>query len=46
MRWSSRCHPPEDAAAFTFTQGQYLTFRRDFDGQEIRRTYSICSGPR
>jgi ring-1,2-phenylacetyl-CoA epoxidase subunit PaaE len=35
--------PPEDAD-FTFRPGQYLTFRRDFDGQEIRRTYSICSG--
>lgn len=35
---------PEAADAFAFTQGQYLTFRRDFDGQEIRRSYSICSG--
>lgn len=32
------------ADAFDFTQGQYLTFRRDFDGQEIRRSYSICAG--
>ena len=29
---------------FDFTQGQYLTFRRDFDGQELRRSYSICAG--
>ncbi|KIT16777.1 2Fe-2S iron-sulfur cluster-binding protein [Jannaschia aquimarina] len=29
---------------FDFTQGQYLTFRRDFDGTEIRRSYSICVG--
>lgn len=36
---------PDDAAqAFDFTQGQYLTFRRDFDGQELRRSYSICAG--
>ncbi|MDO5603533.1 MAG: 1,2-phenylacetyl-CoA epoxidase subunit PaaE [Paracoccus sp. (in: a-proteobacteria)] len=34
----------EDAAAFDFTQGQYLTFRRDFDGEELRRSYSICAG--
>jgi ring-1,2-phenylacetyl-CoA epoxidase subunit PaaE len=34
---------PEDAAAFAFTQGQYLTFKRDFDGVELRRNYSICS---
>ncbi len=32
------------ADAFDFTQGQYLTFRRDFDGQELRRNYSICAG--
>ena len=35
---------PGDAARFAFIQGQYLTFRKDFDGQEIRRSYSICSG--
>jgi ring-1,2-phenylacetyl-CoA epoxidase subunit PaaE len=34
----------EDRAHFAFTQGQYLTFRRDFDGVELRRSYSICSG--
>ncbi|PSL22006.1 2Fe-2S iron-sulfur cluster-binding protein [Shimia abyssi] len=31
-------------ADFDFTQGQYLTFRRDFDGEELRRSYSICAG--
>ena len=35
---------PEDPAAFDFIQGQYLTFRRDFDGEELRRSYSICAG--
>ncbi|WP_180900009.1 1,2-phenylacetyl-CoA epoxidase subunit PaaE [Martelella soudanensis] len=34
----------EDAGAFGFTQGQYLTFRRLFDGEEVRRSYSICAG--
>lgn len=29
---------------FDFIQGQYLTFRQDFDGTEVRRSYSICSG--
>ena len=29
----------EDAAAFAFTQGQYLTFRRDFDGDRDRRDF-------
>lgn len=33
-----------DGGDFSFTQGQYLTFRRDFDGTELRRSYSICSG--
>ncbi|MCV2887886.1 1,2-phenylacetyl-CoA epoxidase subunit PaaE [Ruegeria aquimaris] len=32
------------ASEFDFTQGQYLTFRRTFDGEELRRSYSICSG--
>ena len=37
--------PPADAAeAFRFIQGQYLTFRRAFDGEELRRSYSICAG--
>ena len=35
---------PEDMDAFTFTQGQYLTFKQDFDGTELRRNYSICTG--
>jgi ring-1,2-phenylacetyl-CoA epoxidase subunit PaaE len=34
----------EDRDRFAFTQGQYLTFRRAFDGEELRRSYSICSG--
>lgn len=33
-----------DEAAFDFIQGQYLTFRRKFDGEELRRSYSICAG--
>ena len=35
---------PENGADFSFVQGQYLTFRRDFDGEELRRSYSICAG--
>ncbi len=34
----------DDRTLFDFTQGQYLTFRRTFDGQELRRSYSICAG--
>ena len=29
---------------FDFIQGQYLTIRKEFDGTEVRRSYSICSG--
>ena len=28
---------------FNFVQGQYLTLRTKIDGQEVRRSYSICS---
>lgn len=35
---------PDDPEAFRFAPGQYLTFRRNFDGEEIRRAYSICAG--
>jgi ring-1,2-phenylacetyl-CoA epoxidase subunit PaaE len=35
---------PEDVDRFGFIQGQYLTFRREFDGEELRRSYSICAG--
>lgn len=33
----------EDAALFRYKQGQYLTFKKAFDGEELRRSYSICS---
>jgi ring-1,2-phenylacetyl-CoA epoxidase subunit PaaE len=35
--------PDEHAEAFRFRQGQYLTFRAQLDGEEVRRSYSICS---
>ena len=35
---------PEDPEKFAFIQGQYLTFKQDFDGTELRRNYSICAG--
>ncbi len=35
---------PDNPDAFDFTQGQYLTFKQDFDGTELRRNYSICAG--
>lgn len=30
---------------FTFVPGQYLTLKKEIDGLEIRRSYSICSSP-
>ena len=35
--------PPEHAERFCFTPGQHLTLRGVVDGQELRRTYSVCS---
>lgn len=29
---------------FAFTQGQYLTFDQEINGDSVRRSYSICSG--
>ena len=36
--------PPELQPVFGFTQGQYLTLRREIGGQDLRRSYSICAG--
>jgi len=36
--------PPELRSSFGFTQGQYLTLRAQVDGQDLRRSYSICAG--
>ena len=35
--------PPELRAEYRYLPGQHLALRRTVDGQEIRRTYSICS---
>ncbi len=32
-------------ARFAFTPGQYLTLRTTLDGEDTRRSYSICSAP-
>ena len=36
--------PDELREVFSFTQGQYLILRKDIDGQDLRRSYSICAG--
>ena len=30
---------------YRFTQGQFLTLKTTLDGEEVRRSYSICSSP-
>ncbi|MBV9613274.1 MAG: hypothetical protein JO091_12440, partial [Acidobacteriaceae bacterium] len=35
--------PPEWEADFRYIQGQYVTLRATINGQEVRRSYSICS---
>ena len=37
--------PSDLVGTFKFIQGQYVTFRLDLNGEEIRRSYSICSSP-
>jgi len=37
--------PGELAEDYRFSPGQYLTLRTMMDGEEVRRSYSICSGP-
>ena len=36
--------PAELGELFRFTPGQYLTVKHDIDGQDVRRSYSICAG--
>jgi len=50
-------HPTEESVAvtfdipddlrseFQFTQGQHLTLKKDIEGEDTRRSYSICSCP-
>jgi ring-1,2-phenylacetyl-CoA epoxidase subunit PaaE len=37
--------PDELQDEYRFSPGQYLTLRTMMDGEEVRRSYSICSGP-
>jgi ring-1,2-phenylacetyl-CoA epoxidase subunit PaaE len=37
--------PPSLVADFAFSPGQYLTLRATVDGEDLRRSYSISSGP-
>ena len=37
--------PVELASEYKFKSGQYLTLRANINGEEVRRSYSICSAP-
>lgn len=37
--------PEELKAGFTFEQGQNITLKKNIAGEELRRSYSICSAP-
>lgn len=36
--------PPELRDAYRFRQGQFLTLREIIDGEDVRRSYSVCVG--
>jgi ring-1,2-phenylacetyl-CoA epoxidase subunit PaaE len=37
--------PLEAKDSFKYTQGQYITFKVNVNGEELRRSYSICTSP-
>jgi ring-1,2-phenylacetyl-CoA epoxidase subunit PaaE len=37
--------PPELRSDYTFIHGQYLTLKVPVNGEDLRRSYSICSSP-
>ena len=57
LKIASLSRPTEDSVAltfevpddlrddFSFTQGQHLTLKKDIEGEDTRRSYSICSCP-
>jgi ring-1,2-phenylacetyl-CoA epoxidase subunit PaaE len=37
--------PEELSSLFLFSEGQNITIKKEIDGQEVRRSYSICNAP-
>jgi ring-1,2-phenylacetyl-CoA epoxidase subunit PaaE len=37
--------PPQQQPEYQFKQGQYVTLKLKVKGEEIRRSYSLCSSP-
>jgi ring-1,2-phenylacetyl-CoA epoxidase subunit PaaE len=37
--------PPTLQIAYQYKQGQYITLKLNIDGEEVRRSYSLCTSP-
>ncbi|PBQ32509.1 phenylacetic acid degradation protein [Sphingobacteriaceae bacterium] len=37
--------PPQQQPEYQFKQGQYVTLKLNLKGEEVRRSYSLCSSP-
>src|SRR5690606_8518553 len=37
--------PPQQQPEYKFKQGQYITLKLHVDGEEVRRSYSLCTSP-
>ena len=37
--------PENIASDFEYTAGQYLTFEVEINGENVRRSYSLCTAP-
>lgn len=37
--------PPQYKSEYSFIQGQYITLKLNVNGEELRRSYSICTSP-
>lgn len=37
--------PANLASDYAYKQGQYITMRKQINGEEVRRSYSVCSSP-
>lgn len=38
--------PPAHQAIFKYKQGQHVTLKKIIDGEDVRRSYSICTSPK
>src|SRR5690242_713963 len=37
--------PPQQQPEYQYKQGQYITLKLKLDGEDVRRSYSICTSP-